>query len=120
MVSRDWWSFIHLTLKYEVLDRVTKNQIWTQFLNRSPTAHGRTKISPKDLDSMVNRIAARYDAISLRDLAHAISGSGLYASSTARFLSPVMTSLAARATSKSAFVYGLSASISRMSAFGGH
>jgi hypothetical protein len=46
-------SRIHLTLKYDVLNKTIKEKIWTQLINRSPTAQGPAKIAPKELDDLV-------------------------------------------------------------------
>ncbi|KAG0645018.1 26S proteasome regulatory subunit [Hyphodiscus hymeniophilus] len=47
-------SRVHLTLRYDVLDRETKTKIWTQFLNRSPTAQGLHTVSSKQLEGLVS------------------------------------------------------------------
>ena len=53
-------SRIHLTLRYNSLDKNTKKQIWNHFLDRACTAQGSAKISAKELEGLVgNKLNGR-------------------------------------------------------------
>ena len=45
-------SRIHLTLKYDGLDKATKEQIWGQFLGQA-TCHGPVEVHRSELDGLI-------------------------------------------------------------------
>ncbi len=45
-------SRVHITLRYDDLDKDTKEQIWEQFLDRANTSQGPANVSRSELKSL--------------------------------------------------------------------
>jgi SpoVK/Ycf46/Vps4 family AAA+-type ATPase len=56
-------SRIHITLRYDDLDKDTKEQIWRQFLDRANTRQGPAHVSPSELKDLA---AGKYNGRQVR------------------------------------------------------
>ena len=64
-------SRVHITLRYDDLDKDTKEQIWRQFLDRANTRQGPADVSRSELKSLN---AGKYNGRQVRTSTAGITG----------------------------------------------